>query len=235
MNRDSNIYSVLYASIMVILVAGVLASVSLLLKEKQQANIDAEKMQNILRAAQVECPREEAQTMYDKFIKKTIVINTKGEIIEGSDAFAIDMSKQVKLSKDKRTLPVFVFEKEGVGTKYVVPVYGGGMWGPIWGFLAFNSDKNTIYGATFDHASETPGLGAEIASIHFQEQFPQKSIFDESGQFTSISLIKGGAKKGDLHAVDAISGGTVTSGKLTETLRNCLEDYVQFFKSNKTE
>lgn len=234
MNRDSNIYSVLYASIMVILVAGVLASVSLLLKEKQQANVDAEKMQNILKAAKVECPRENAKTMYAKYIKQTFVVNVSGDRINGVDAFGIKMSKEVKKARKDRQLPVFVFQNEGT-TKYVIPVYGGGMWGPIWGFLAFNDDKNEVYGATFDHAGETPGLGAEIATDKFQKEFTGKKIFDSNGKFVSITLIKGGANPANQHGVDGISGGTVTSGKLTETLAKCLGDYEQFLKSQKTE
>ncbi len=230
MNRNSNLYSVLYASVMVILVAGVLAGVSLLLKDKQQANIDAEKMQNILKAAGVQTSREDASSLYHKYFNETFVVDTQGEKIEGVDAFNVDMSKEVKKATAERNLPVFVFHGENDEIKYVVPVYGGGMWGPIWGFLAINDDKNTVSGVTFDHASETPGLGAEIATNKFQKQFSGKTLFDENGSFQSIALIKGGADAANKHGVDAISGGTVTSGKLTETLKKCLGDYEQFLK-----
>lgn len=229
MNRNSNLYSVLYASIMVILVAGVLASVSMLLKNRQQANIDAEKMQSILKAAGIQTSRDDAKDLYDEYFKETFVVNTTGEQVEG-EAFKVNMSKEVKKPEAERKLPVFVFHGKNDETKYVVPVYGGGMWGPIWGFLAINDDKNTISGATFDHASETPGLGAEIATDKFQKQFSGKSLFDESGAFQSITLVKGGADASNKHGVDAISGGTVTSGKLSETLAKCLGDYEQFLK-----
>lgn len=236
MNRNSNIYSIVYASIMVILVAGVLAGVSLLLKEKQQENISGEKMQNILKAANIQTiSREEAKELYNKYFNETFVVNVKGERVEGVEAFEVDMSKEVKNAPEKRNLPVFVFHGDDNSVKYVVPVYGGGMWGPIWGFIALNDDKNTVYGATFDHASETPGLGAEIATDKFQQQFKDNKIFDENGNFVSVTLVKGGANPNDEHGVDAISGGTVTSGKLTETLKKCLGDYEQFFKTEKTE
>lgn len=234
MNRNSNIYSILYASIMVILVAGVLAGVSLLLKERQEANIAAEKMQSILKAANITTTRDQAKELYKKYFKETFVVNVKGEKVEGVNAFDVDMSKEVKNAPEKRNLPIFVYQGEA-NKKYVVPVYGGGMWGPIWGFLAIDEDKNTVYGATFDHASETPGLGAEIATEQFQKQFKGDQIFDENGKFASIKLVKGGAAPDNKHGVDAISGGTVTSGKLTETLWKCLGDYEQFFKSEKTE
>lgn len=229
MNRNSNMYSVLYASIMVILVAGVLASVSLLLKEKQQSNIDAEKKQNLLAAAKVSVTRDEAIKLYDKYFAETYVVDTKGDKVAGVDAFGVDMSKEMKKTPESRLLPVFVF-KEGDATKYVVPIYGNGMWGPIWGYLSFNEDKNTVYGAIFDHASETPGLGAEITTKHFQEQFGGKKIFDEEGQFKSITLVKGGTDANNLYGVDAVSGGTVTSRGLTQTLKKGLSDYEAFFK-----
>ncbi len=230
MDRNSNLYSVLYASVMVILVAGALAGVSLLLKDKQQANIDAEKMQNILKAAGIKTERDGASRLYKKYFNETFVVNTQGEKVSGVDAFKVDMSKEVKKAAADRTMPVFVFHGDNNETKYVVPVYGGGMWGPIWGFLAINDDKNTISGATFDHASETPGLGAEIATENFQKQFTGKTLFDDTGTFESITLVKGGADANNKHGVDAISGGTVTSGKLTTTLANCLGDYEQFLK-----
>lgn len=232
MNRNSNMYSVLYASIMVILVAGVLASVSLLLKEKQQSNIDAEKKQNLLAAAKVSATRDEAIDLYDKYFAETYVVNVKGEKIAGVDAFSVNMSKEMKKRQDDRQLPVFVFS-DGEGVKYVVPVYGSGMWGPIWGYLSFEEDKNTVYGATFDHASETPGLGAEIATKNFQEQFAGKKIFGEDGTFKSIVLVKGGTDANNKYGVDAVSGGTVTSNGLTQTLQRGLVGYKAFFSKEK--
>lgn len=236
MNRNSNIYSILYASIMVILVAGVLAGVSLLLKEKQQANIDAEKMQNILRAADVKVERTEAKALYNEMIKQAFIVNVNGEKISDDPqaTFGVDMGKEIKKKAEERQLPVFVFQNKGE-TKFVIPVAGVGMWDKIWGFIALEKDLNTVAGATFDHASETPGLGAEIATEWFQKQFKGEQIFDEQGVFKSIALVKGGAAPDDKHGVDAISGGTVTSGKLTETLRKCLGDYEKFLKSQKTE
>ncbi|PVX52623.1 Na+-transporting NADH:ubiquinone oxidoreductase subunit C [Balneicella halophila] len=235
MNRNSNIYSILYASIMVILVAGVLAGVSLLLKDRQNANVEAEKMQSILKAANVETTRDEARKLYDEYFSETFVVNNQGEPITGIDAFKVNMSNEIKVQPNERKLPVYVFHGKEEGKKYVVPIYGAGMWGPIWGFLAIDENKSTIYGATFDHASETPGLGAEIATEWFQEQFKGKEIFDENGNFQSITLVKGGADASNKHGVDAVSGGTVTSRGLTETLRKCLGDYEQFLKSEKTE
>ena len=118
-------------------------------------------------------------------------------------------------------------------TLYVTQVRGKGLWGPIWGFISFKTDMNTIFGAYFDHKGETPGLGAEIDTKKFQNQFKEKKIFDESGKFTSVKTIKGGAKPGDIHGVDAISGGTITSNGVTDMLRDCLLDYQNFFNKNR--
>ncbi len=112
----------------------------------------------------------------------------------------------------------------------MVPVRGKGLWGPIWGYMALESDLNTISGAVFDHKGETPGLGAEINTDWFQEPFTGKTIFDESGKFVSITVVKGGADPSDPHGVDGISGGTITSKGLEEMLADCLAGYVNHFQ-----
>ncbi len=128
--------------------------------------------------------------------------------------------------------PVFVCRD----SLYIVPLQGKGLWGPIWGYLALGKDFNTVSGATFGHKGETPGLGAEIAEDAFQQQFTGKSLFDTLGNFTSITVQKGGADKyagGAEHAVDAISGGTMTSNGVTAMLSDCLEYYRPFFQNMK--
>ncbi len=228
MNKNSDIYSFLYAAVMVIIVAGLLASVALGLKPKQQENIAIEKMQNILAAVNVKASVTEAEAKYKELITKSYIVDIKGNVVEG-DAFKVNVAKEAKKSGNEKQLPVYEYTGEGTPI-YIVPIYGGGMWGPIWGYVALKNDKKTIYGAMFDHQGETPGLGAEIATPSFFEKFPGKAIFDQSGSFTSVSLVKGGAKAGDKHGVDAISGGTVTSVKLSETLSKRLGDYQEFFK-----
>jgi len=118
---------------------------------------------------------------------------------------------------------------------FVVPVRGMGLWGPIWGNLAFESDFNTVAGATFDHKAETPGLGAEINTSWFQDYFKGKTIFDETGEFVSIKVVKGGVANSNVplsHGVDAISGGTITSDGLTAMIESNLQNYVPFIKKN---
>ena len=155
-------------------------------------------------------------------------MNEKGEKVDGL-AFEIDILKEYK-SGGQKNFPIFIYENNGA-KKYIIPLVGKGLWGPIWGYIALNEDKNTIAGASFDHKTETPGLGAEINQGWFQAPFVGKKVFDESGTYQSVKVIKGGAKEGDLHGVDAISGGTITSKGVEEMLIRTLKTYEPYLKS----
>jgi len=111
---------------------------------------------------------------------------------------------------------------------------GAGLWGPIWGFVALNEDLNTIFGANFDHQGETPGLGAEISTPVFEEQFTGKSIFDASGKLVSIIVAKSSESAPEEHKVDAISGGTITSKGLEQMLLDDLTSYQKFITRKKS-
>ena len=130
-------------------------------------------------------------------------------------------------------MPIYISENDGIKS-YIIPLRGKGLWGPIWGYIAIKDDLNTVYGAVFDHKSETPGLGAEINRPFFQDPFIGKTIFEE-GVFTSILVIKGGADEGDNHAVDGISGGTITSDGVSDMLKERLEKYLPYFDRIRPE
>ncbi len=140
-------------------------------------------------------------------------------------------SKIGELEK-QRELPVYVCTKEDGSNFYVFPLRGKGLWGPIWGYISVESDMNTVYGAVFDHKSETPGLGAEINQSWFQKNFRGKKIY-ENGQFRSIEVVKAGTAEASDYSVDAISGGTITSKGVQAMLYDCLEGYESFIKTNK--
>jgi len=228
----TNRYIFLYASAMVILVALVLSGAATLLRPYQERNMRIEKMQNILSTINIEAPRGEAELLFERYITTTKVVNHLGEEIEG-DAFEVELQIENRKDLSERMLPVFIAEKEGQ-TYFILPVRGNGLWGPIWGYLSLESDISTIYGANFDHASETPGLGAEIGDRQFQEQFPGKKIFDQDGTFRPVRVVKGGVPPGDLHAVDGITGGTITSNGVTNMLQNGLGAYEKYFQKIKT-
>ena len=230
MNVNKNSYTFSFAAIMVIVVAALLSYAAIGLKPFQDRNIELEKKQNILSSVGVNVDRETAEDKYSIYIKSELVLNNKGNEIEGT-AFDVDLGKEIKKEKDKQKLPLFISEIEG-SKRYIIPLRGKGLWGPIWGFIALEDDFNKVYGAVFDHKGETPGLGAEINTSIFQDPFAGKTIF-EGEEFTSISVVKGGVDEDDMHAVDGISGGTITSDGVSDMLLERLQMYLPYFNKMK--
>ncbi len=232
MNTNSNNYTLIYAVIMVVVVALLLALVSSGLKDKQTQNVELDKKKQILSSLWIDIQDQDAAALYDKYIVKEEVIDSKATIIaEGKNkAFEIDIIKETAKSLDKRKLPVYVAEIDGA-TKYIIPVRGAGLWGPIWGYIALNDDKNTVFGTYFSHASETPGLGAEISTDNFKKQFIGKHVLNELKDFVSIAVMKAGQTAEGKEQVDAISGGTITSKGVEAMLLNSIGQYNAFFKN----
>ena len=243
-NKDSNAYTFGFAIVMVIVVATLLSIAAMSLKPMQQKNEQQEKMQAVLKTIGVSCTREEAEVQFNDFVKKRLLLNFEAQVISEEsgeinplnkqDAFNIDIKKEFKnstLGPENRNYPLYICEKEGA-SYFVVPMVGKGLWGPIWGFMAIGEDMNTISGASFDHKTETPGLGAEIRYEPFQDQFPGEKIFDNNGKFVSIKVIKGGADKNDIHGVDGITGGTITSNGVTEMLERTLKVYAPYLRQS---
>lgn len=218
MNKNSNTYIIVYSVVMVVVVAALLAVAAMSLKERQNINRLNEKKQSILKALSAE------ECNFDTYIE-AYAVNETGQKVEVNDVF--ELTEKLQEAFDNGFYPVF----EAKDGRVVVPVTGNGLWGPIWGYVALESDMNTIAGVVFDHDGETPGLGAEIATPKHQAQYKDKQIF-EGDKFVSVSLRKGGAVD-KLHEVDAISGGTKTSDGVTEMLRDKLGRYVAFFKSKR--
>jgi len=229
----SNRYIFLYSSIMVVIVAIALAVAAIQLKPFQENNKRVEKMQNILSSVNIDNNVKNAGELYKKYITASYAVNNKGDKIDKINAFDIDLYNEFKKKAEDRNFPVYIAKLESGDTAFVLALRGKGLWGPIWGYISFKTDMNTVLGAMFDHKGETPGLGAEIDTKVFQNQFQNKTIYDESGKFTSIQTVKGGAKKDNMHGVDAISGGTITSKGLEKMLLDCLTDYQGFLTKNK--
>jgi Na+-transporting NADH:ubiquinone oxidoreductase subunit C len=235
MNKNSSSFTFLFSSAMVVVVAALLATAAIVLAPFQAKNVRLEKMQNILGSVNIRTDRAGAEKLFNQYIRDQVVLNHKGEKIEGSiSAFDIDLKKELDKARlgnaDKQLFPLFVFNIENKDY-YVIPMRGKGLWGPVWGYIALEGDLNTVHGASFGHKSETPGLGAEIETESFQKQFEGKKILDGSGQFVSVKLIKGGAAADNPHGVDAVSGGTVTSNGVTEMLQRTIGNYLPYFKT----
>ena len=231
MNVQSNLYTFIYSTILVVVVALGLACTSISLKDRQDANIELEKKQNILSSIGIECSRDEAVNLFEENVINIFVLDYEGNIIEGIDGFKLDLKKEYDKSVEDRKLPVYECEKDGQKL-FVFPLRGQGLWGPIWGYIALEEDFNTIFGATFDHKGETPGLGAEINTTEFQARFKGKRIFNDMNELVSILIKKPGKRDLDSpHQVDGLSGSTLTCNGLEKMLEKSLNGYKNYFLS----
>ncbi|MBQ9195475.1 MAG: NADH:ubiquinone reductase (Na(+)-transporting) subunit C [Bacteroidales bacterium] len=255
MNTNNNVYTVIYTTVIVVIVAALLAFVSQSLKSKQDANEKAETISQMLKAAQygtkAELDRLGNAAKLDKYaeeIERAFVIDLEGkelrELAVDRNEIQVYGPKELKRQNynikggagktGEPELPVFVF-KNG---RTVVPIYGAGLWGPIWGYMSFEKDLKTIGGAYFDHESETAGLGAKIKDDpSFQAEFVGETAnFSETNVF---DIVKGGApKEADGKSVvdnqvDAITGATMTSQGLDAAIDTWLAAYAKYFLSNQ--
>ena len=231
-NKDKNGYTFMFAIIMVILVGSVLAALSVKLKPLQDANQEIKKKMDILNALKIDgVDRKTAEDLYTQYVivDECIVLDAEGNVQDGAVAFDIDIKQQYKDKKrpiEDRQFPLYVASVGGV-KKFVIPVVGSGLWGPIWGYIAVNEDKTSIFGANFDHQGETPGLGAEIKQSFFFSQYDSE-VISVDGKYKKIKVVKDGSGK-DMHKVDGITGGTITSKGVEEMVDRTLQVYVKYF------
>lgn len=217
MNKNSNIYIIVYATVMVVVVATLLAVAALSLQARQNENMLGEKKQAILSSLAAD------GADYNQFVS-AYAVDAEGRKIENISADeTLQLLFDLKGAFENGTYPVF----EAVDGRVVVPVAGTGLWGPIWGYVALEKDMNTVAGVVFGHQGETPGLGAEIATPKHWAQYVGKTVF-EGDELVAVKLKKGGATPGNMHEVDAISGGTKTSDGVSAMLYNSLNAYLPF-------
>ena len=239
MNTNSNVYTVIYTAVIVVIVAALLAFVSSKLGPAQDANAKAETLRQMMAAARVKPTEDlyaaknaEVLQLYADNIQEAYTIGLdgqkNGELSVSKDK--IDLVSKLKpqhkaiLADGEVTLPVYVFK----GNISVIPIYGAGLWGPVWGYIAIQPDCHTIAGAFFDHESETPGLGAKIKDEPwFREKFIGKTV--EWGDSPAFRLEKNAEASGASNAVDAITGATMTSKGLNEALNVWFKAYEKHF------
>ena len=223
-NVNSNAYIIIYSVVMVVVVAVLLAVTSLSLQERQAENILNEKKQQIVKAL----GEDPAVANYADVVAEAVMLDKNGNKIEGkSDADIFNALGDLTASFEAGEFPIFKAKNGCV----VIPVYGAGLWGPVWGYIALEQDMNTVKGIVMDHSGETPGLGAEITSANVQNSFVGKTIF-EGADFVSVTMRKGGATNN--HEVDAISGGTKTCDGVNAMIKTGLEGYLPFINANKS-
>ena len=237
MNTNKNSYTIVYAAVMVVIVAFLLAFVSSALKPTQDKNVALDKKKQILAALNVRGLKD-AQTIeakYNEYVVADMIVKADGtEVKDGkskeNDGFKVE-NKDIKADN----LPVYVCKVDGE-TKYVVPMTGRGLWGGLWGYMAMNADLQTVFGAYFSHESETAGLGALIAEQKFQDEFKGKHLFaDSTSQEIALTVVKNGnIKPGQENVqVDGITGATLTSVGVANMVHDGLQQYVKYFASLK--
>ena len=217
-DKNGNAYIIMYSTVMVVIVATLLAVAALSLQKRQYANELNEKKSSILSSLSAQ------DQDYDTFID-AYVVDARGEKVEGQDVF--ELLKDLQGAFDDGKFPVF----EAKDGRVVIPVTGTGLWGPVWGYVALEKDMDTMAGIIMAHKGETPGLGAEIATPKYQALFVGKKIF-KGDEFVSVKLRKGGAQDPE-HEVDAISGGTKTSDGVTAMLYNSLHHYLPLLEAKR--
>ena len=233
MNTNKNSYILIYSAVLVVVVAFLLAFVYAALKPQQDINVALDKKKQILAALNIRnVADEEAARKYNDVVEADMIIDTDANITDTGSKGGEDAAFKLNSADYKQgKLAVYVCNVEGQ-RKYVIPVYGMGLWGPIWGYIALDADKNTIYGAYFNHESETAGLGAEIKdSKAWQEQFKGKRIFLEGSDKIAIAVRKPSDIRNPNSECDAVTGATLTSDGVSLMLQECFNKYVKYLKN----
>lgn len=236
MKTNSNSYTITYSIILVLIVAFLLAFVFQALKPMQDANVQLDQQKQILFALNQDrnMTNEQAVELWKKIIIADDIINSDGKVVEAGKQGGVDAGFKLN-SKDAKEGKLALFRCKVNGeVKYVIPVYGNGLWGPINGFIAINGDKRTVFGAYFNHESETAGLGAEIKdNADWQAKFKGKKLFtDDNNQKIALSVEK--KIEDPKTQVDAVTGATLTSSGVTEMFhsdKGGLQPYVKFLTS----
>lgn len=228
MNKESNSYTLIYAVIVVIMVAVMLAFTAEALHPRQARNEAIDKIRQILASIDVASTHSDAEQLYQKYIVDSYLVNSQGEKVQG-DAFETELASESAKPEAERKYPVFEALIDG-NKKYILSLRGAGLWGPIWGFISLDTDKNTVYGASFGHEGETPGLGAEIDKPVFGKKFIGKKFFNSENRFTSIAVVKAGKTLQGQDYIDGISGGTITSQGVDAMLKSSIGAYEAFLR-----
>ena len=235
MKTNSNSYTIIYSAVIVVIVAFLLAFVFQGLKPQQDANVALDKKKQILNALNIrDLSNEVADKTYKEVVEADEIIDAQGHVLSAGKPGGEQAGFKLE-SKDYKAgrLALYVCKVNGQ-RKYVIPVYGMGLWGPISGYIALNEDKATVYGVYFNHESETAGLGAEIKdNAAWQAKFQGKKLFAGDND-KAIAL--GVEKKVDDPAtqVDAVTGATLTSNGVRDMLHEGLSKYLVFLNEHSS-
>tara|TARA_B100001175_G_scaffold168801_1_gene143197 strand:+ start:1490 stop:2248 length:759 start_codon:yes stop_codon:yes gene_type:complete len=247
-NTDSNQYTILFAIGMVVIVGSLLAFTASSLKPNIVENERMEKQQNILYAMGVNengdndivfVSTDKVASEFSKYVTTQLVLDAQGNAFEDNEAYLIDVKKEQAKAKNggTRALPLFVGKKEGQ-SYYIIPIRGKGLWDAIWGYVALDEDM-VVQGAFFDHAAETPGLGANIKQRYFMDDFIGEKLISSTGDFKGITVAKGNNDPKNLikddYEVDALAGATITGDGVSAMIKSDLKLYLPYFQNLKNQ
>ena len=227
MNTNKNSYTLIYMVVIITIVSLLLSITSGSLKSFQEDNVRLDTKKQILNSLPGIELGEDAAATYAATIKEYNMLDAEGNVVKTLDPVA-----DFDVKAEEGQFPMYVAEIDGE-TKYILPMNGAGLWGAIWGYMALNDDRNTVFGVFFNHAGETPGLGAEIVTEKFRNPFIGKELL-KNGKFASIAIEKAGTKVEGRDQVDAISGGTITSKGVEAMLSSSLVNYENFLTAPAT-
>ena len=244
--QQSNTYVIVYSAVLTVILGLLLSGSAQVLGPWQQEAIALDKKKQILGAVIsaeeiAAMTPEQVNQFYSSRISSTVVDITGKEVTEGGvTAEKVEIAKDYKKPAEERLYPVFIFHAEGNPEdveSYIFPLYGAGLWDAIWGYLALDTDMNTIGGITLAHAAETPGLGARITEGEVQARYVGKKIFDESGALIAVQMQKGEGKdySSDPHKVDGMSGATITGNGVNNMLKAYMGNYEAYIKAKSSQ
>lgn len=235
--RQSNSYILIYSAILTIVCGGLLALTAEGLKDRQEANVELERKKNILATVIPLDENADIIKLYSERVKP-FVIDFEGNVKEGMMPAQVSVVTEYKKPAEQRLLPVYEFRNPNNPDQVdnvVLPLFGYGLWNNIWGFIALESDLNTVKGINLQHAGETPGLGARITTEEIQDRYKGKKIF-ENGKLVSIVMMKGEGNdySSDPHKVDGMSGATLTAKGVNIMLSDYLYSYQNYIKKKQS-
>jgi len=236
LNTDTNGYTLGFAAVMVLLVAVLLSFFAEYFKPTIRENVLLDKMNSILIAVDPEVGKTNAQEKFASNIRPLLVDgNGNANEVKPEEALDIDLKKELAKDPSERKVPVFEHKAANGEKKYILPLFGNGLWDEIGGYLALKPDYNTVAGAVFTHVGETPGLGAEITKAWFTDNFKDEQLFNTKGEFVGIKVLKGknNPLNKEMHMVDGMSGATITGDGVQAMITKCMTSYEPYFKKNK--
>lgn len=247
-NTESNKYTILFAIGMVVIVGSLLAFTASSLKPNIKENERMEKQQNILYAMGVNengatdivfISTDKVAEEFSRYVTTQLVVDASGNAVENNEAYLIDVKKEQAKAKNggTRELPLFVGEKDGK-SYYIIPIRGKGLWDAIWGYVSLDKEM-VVQGAFFDHAAETPGLGANIKQRYFMDDFVGEKLLSDTGVFKGITVAKGNNDPKNLikddYEVDALAGATITGDGVSAMIKSDLKLYLPYFQNLKNQ